>query len=234
MNAPNPSRTIDAVVFDFDGVILDTETPFFYAWSEAYLELGLELTVEEWSTCIGTHGGFDPLADLVAKGADFDPDDLLDRVRARKNALTQEDILLPGIEDWLAEAPQLGLSVAVASSSTHEWVNGHLVRLALADQFGHMSCREEGVPPKPAPDLYLRACEALNVDPNRALAVEDSPNGVTAAKAAGMYCIAVPHELTSGLDLSGADFVTSSLADLSLGTVIDRLTRQQASPGRAR
>ncbi|MBW3537019.1 MAG: HAD-IA family hydrolase, partial [Actinobacteria bacterium] len=204
MRAASPPRAIDAVVFDFDGVILDTETPFFYAWSEAYAQLGLELTVEEWSTCIGTHGGFDPLEDLAAKGAEFDPDELLGRVRARKNELTQEDILLPGFREWLTEAPQLGLSVAVASSSTHDWVNGHLVRLALADQFGHMSCREEGVPPKPAPDLYLRACGALNVDPSRALAVEDSPHGVTAAKAAGMYCLAVPHELTSGLDLAAA------------------------------
>lgn len=224
-NHPAEGLGIDALVFDFDGVILDTETPFFHAWSEAYAEHGLELTIEEWSTCLGTHGGFDPLEDLAAKGAQFDADELLSRMRVRKDDLTDIDELLPGIEAWLGEAVELGLPVAVASSSTHEWVNGHLVRLQIADQFGHVSCREEGVPAKPQPDLYLRACEALGVDPRRALAVEDSPNGVTAAKAAGMFCIAVPHELTSGLDLAAADLLTSSLGDVTLRQVIEQLTR---------
>lgn len=225
-DSPEVDRGIDAVVFDFDGTILDTETPYFRAWCEAYTEQGLELTVEEWSTCLGTHGGFDPLEDLAAKGAAFDPDELWERMRARKDELTDVDTLLPGIGEWIHAASELGLAIAVASSSTHEWVNGHLTRLALADRFGHVSCRREGVPAKPEPDLYLRACEALAVDPRRALAVEDSPNGVLAAKAAGMYCVVVPHELTAGLDLAAADLVLPSLADRPLERVIADLTRE--------
>lgn len=223
-NLPAPDRAIDAVVFDFDGTILDTETPYFYAWCEAYTEHGLELTVEEWATCLGTHGGFDPIEDLIAKGVTFDADELLDRMRARKDELTDVDTLLPGIQEWILEAADLGLAIAVASSSSHEWVNGHLTRLALADRFGHVSCRREGVPAKPEPDLYLRACDALGVDPRRALAVEDSPNGVIAAKAAGMYCVAVPHELTASLDLSQADLLVPTLAGLPLNSVIEQLT----------
>ena len=215
---------IDAVVFDFDGTILDTETPYFYAWCEAYREHGLELTVEEWATCLGTHGGFDPIEDLAAKGATFDADELLERMRARKDELTDVDTLLPGIREWILEAADLGLGIAVASSSSHEWVNGHLTRLALADRFGHVSCRQEGVPAKPEPDLFLRACDALGVDPQRALAVEDSPNGVIAAKSAGMYCVAVPHELTAALDLSQADLLVPSLDGLQLRDVIAQLT----------
>lgn len=222
-----PERVIEAVVFDFDGTMLDTETPFFYAWCEAYAEHGLELTVEEWSTCLGTHGGFDPFEDLAAKGAQFDRDELLGRMRARKDELTDIDTLLPGIGDWIHEAAELGLAMAVASSSTPDWVNGHLTRLALADRFGHVSCRQEGIPAKPAPDLYQRACDALHVDPRRALAVEDSPNGVTAAKAAGMYCIAVPHELTASLDLAAADLVLPSLATRRLEQVIADLTAKR-------
>ena len=224
MNPTGPSGGIEALVFDFDGTILDTETPFFYAWAEVYAEHGLELSVEEWSTCLGTDGGFDPFEDLMAKGVTFDADDLLTRVRARKDELTDIDTLLPGISEWIHEAAELGLAMAVASSSSHTWVNGHLTRLALVDRFGHVSCRREGVPAKPEPDLYRRACEALDVDPSRAIAVEDSPNGVTAAKAAGMFCVAVPHELTASLDLNHADLVVSSLADLTLRTVIDQLT----------
>ena len=224
MGTPQAERSIEAVVFDFDGTILDTETPYFYAWCEAYAEHGLELTVEEWATCLGTHGGFDPVEDLIAKGATFDADELTARIRARKDELTDIDTLLPGIREWILEATDLGLAIAVASSSTHNWVNGHLTRLALADRFGHVSCRQEGVPAKPEPDLYLRACEALDADPRRALAVEDSPNGVTAAKAAGMFCVAVPHELTASLDLDHADLVLPSLGETSLEETITRLT----------
>lgn len=227
-NPPEECRGIDAVVFDFDGTMLDTETPYFYAWCEAYTDHGLELTVEEWATCLGTHGGFDPFEDLTAKGAEFDEVVLRKRIQARKDELTDVDTLLPGIREWIHEAVDLGLPMAVASSSTHGWVNGHLTRLALADRFGHVSCRQEGVPAKPEPDLYLRACEALEVDPTRALAVEDSPNGVLAAKAAGMFCIAVPHELTVSLDLAAADLVLPSLADRPLKRVIADLTSNRA------
>ncbi|HUR50210.1 MAG TPA: HAD family hydrolase [Acidimicrobiales bacterium] len=228
MNPTAPARGVDAVVFDFDGTMLDTETPYFHAWCEAYTEHGLELTIEEWATCLGTHGGFDPVEDLTAKGAAFDETELLTRIRARKDELTDVDTLLPGIRDWINEAAELGLAIAVASSSSHDWVNGHLTRLALADRFGHISCRREGVPAKPEPDLYLRACDALGVDPRRALAVEDSPNGVLAAKAAGMYCIAVPHELTASLDLAAADLVLPSLAGRPLQRVIADLTSNRA------
>jgi HAD superfamily hydrolase (TIGR01509 family) len=227
-NLSDEARGIDAVVFDFDGTMLDTETPYFYAWCEAYTDHGLELTVEEWATCLGTHGGFDPVQDLTAKGAAFDEAELLNRIRARKDELTDEDRLLPGIREWIHEAADLGLAMAVASSSTHGWVNGHLTRLALADRFGHVSCRQEGVPAKPEPDLYLRACEALGVDPRRALAVEDSPNGVIAAKAAGMFCVAIPHELTASLDLAAADLILPSLASHPLKQVIADLTSNRA------
>lgn len=222
-------RAFDAVVFDFDGTIVDTETPFFHAWREVYEGLGLELTVEEWSTCLGTHdSGFDPLTDLAARVPGVDTESALARARLRKNELTDLDTILPGIEDWLTACAELGLALAVASSSTHEWVNGILVRLALADRFGHLSCRTDEVPAKPAPDLYLRACEAIGVEPARAIAVEDSPNGVLAAKAAGLTCIAVPHALTSGLDLSAADLVVPSLADISLPDLVTGLSRYTA------
>ncbi len=214
-------RAYDAVVFDFDGVILDTETPFFHAWREAYEGLGLELTVDEWATCIGTHGsGFDPFADLETKRPGLDLKELFERVRVRKTELTDLDSLLPGIAEWLEAAANYGIAIAVASSSSHDWVHGNLTRLALADRFGHFSCRTELIPAKPAPDLYLDACGALGVDPARALAVEDSPNGVAAAKAAGMDCVAVPHALTAGLDLGAADRVISSLADLPLSEAL--------------
>ncbi len=139
-------RAYDAVVFDFDGVILDTETPFYDAWREAYEGLGLELTVDEWATCIGTHGsGFDPFADLGVKRPGEDLNGTFEQVRARKTELTDLDTLLPGIAEWLDAAAEAGVAVAVASSSTHDWVHGNLSRLMLADRFGHFSCRTDEI-----------------------------------------------------------------------------------------
>jgi len=223
------TRAYDAVVFDFDGVILDTETPFFHAWREAYEGLGLDLSVDEWATCIGTHGaGFDPFTDLAEKRPGLDTREIFERVRARKTELTDLDTLMPGIAEWLEAAAEAGLPVAVASRSTHEWVHGNLARLSLADRFGHLSCRTDEITPKPSPDLYLLACSALGVAPSRALAVEDSPNGVAAAKAAGMDCVAVPHSLTAHLDLRAADLVVGSLSELKLLDVLTGLPGDRA------
>ena len=104
-------------------------------------------------------------------------------------------------------------------------MHGHLTRLGVRDRFGHVSCRDEIIPPKPAPDVYIRACEALGVAPREAVAVEDSPNGVAAAKAAGLWCVAVPNGITGALDFGAADLVVGSLADCPLSAALRLLER---------
>ena len=131
--------------------------------------------------------------------------------------------MLPGVHDWLEDARRLGLPIGVASSSEVDWVAGHLERLGLLDRFACLTCFDGALPGKPAPDLYLAACEQLGVDPGDALAVEDSGNGVKAAKAAGLKCVAVPHDLTRDHDLSGADLLVPSLAELPLDEAIAHL-----------
>jgi HAD superfamily hydrolase (TIGR01509 family) len=131
--------------------------------------------------------------------------------------------VLPGVHDWLDDARRLGLPIGVASSSEVDWVAAHLERLGLLDRFACLTCFDGALRGKPAPDLYLAACESLGVAPADALAVEDSGNGITAARAAGMRCVAVPHDLTREHDLSGADLVVASLADLTLEEAIARL-----------
>ncbi len=127
------------------------------------------------------------------------------------------------MHDWLDDAARLGLALGVASSSEADWVEGHLGRLGLLDRFTCLSCFDGRRPGKPAPDLYLAACDALGVAPADALAVEDSGNGVAAAKAAGLRCVAVPHDLTRDHDLSPADLVVPSLAELPLEEAMARL-----------
>ncbi len=215
--------TVRAVVFDFDGLILDTEGPVFHSWRETFEAHGATLTLEEWSDTIGRVNTVDP-ADWLAERTGLELDDARRAARkARRDELLAAEAVLPGVHDWLEDAARLGLAVGVASSSEVDWVAGHLERLGLVDRFACLSCFDGRLRGKPAPDLYLAACEALGVAPADALAVEDSGNGVAAAKAAGMRCVAVPHDLTRDHDLSGADIVVASLAELPLEEAVARL-----------
>ncbi|HET9729902.1 MAG TPA: HAD-IA family hydrolase [Acidimicrobiia bacterium] len=215
---------IEAIVFDFDGLILDTEGPVFRAWQEAFVDHGAELTLDEWVIQIGAVDVVDPEALLRARAQrPLDPDAMHARRRARRDELLAHEAVLPGVEDWLDEATALGLELAIASSSPFDWVHEHLDRLQLRDRFSVIACYDGRGRAKPAPDLYLAACAALNVAPAHAVAVEDSPNGVTAANAAGLHSVAVPHALTAQLDLSHADLIVESLAHVSLRDVISNL-----------
>jgi HAD superfamily hydrolase (TIGR01509 family) len=213
---------IEAVVFDFDGLILETEMPVFVGWQEEFLAHGSEpLTFELWSAEIGTNRGLDLVA-LLRETATRPVDEfaLHERRRARIDELVALEELRPGVEAWLDEADALGLRLAVASSSLADWVEPHLVRLGIRDRFEHVACRGEGLSAKPAPDVYLSACRAIGVAPHAALAVEDSPHGVRAAKSAGLRCVAVPHAITEQLDLSEADVRLASLASMSLRAIV--------------
>ena len=212
-----------ALVFDFDGLILDTEGPVFHSWRETFEANGATLTLEEWSDTIGRANAGDP-AGWLAERTGLELDEARRAVRrARRDELLAAEAVLPGVHDWLEDAARLRLAVGVASSSEVDWVSGHLERLGLLDRFVCLSCFDGKLEGKPAPDLYLAACAALGVAPGDALAVEDSGNGVLAAKAAGLRCVAVPHDLTRDHDLSAADVVVPSLAELSLEEAIARL-----------
>jgi HAD superfamily hydrolase (TIGR01509 family) len=219
---------VRAIVFDFDGLILDTETPLVRGWADVYARYGCTpLTPDEWSVAIGTATVLDPVALLVERaagaGTAVDAEAAWQAGRAAVAGMIEAEMVRPGVEAWLDEADRLGLATAVASSSSRAWVEGHLARLGLLHRFQALACYRPGVAAKPAPDLYLEACAALGVDPGQALAVEDSPNGIAAALAAGLRCVAVPNELTRQLDVSRADLVVDSLAGVRLADVLARL-----------
>jgi HAD superfamily hydrolase (TIGR01509 family) len=214
---------IEAVVFDFDGLILDTEGPVFVAWQEEFEAHGCPpLTIEEWAAEIGTTGGLD-LVELIRTRATrpFEEEAMHARRKGRRDELLARETTRPGVDAWLDEADELGLALAIASSSRREWVEPHLERLGLLHRFAYLACHTKSIAGKPAPDTYLAACAAVGVAPGAALAIEDSPHGVAAAKAAGLRCVAVPHEITERLDLSGADIRLNSLADTTLRAVLD-------------
>jgi HAD superfamily hydrolase (TIGR01509 family) len=212
---------IRALVFDFDGVVADTEGPEYEAWRATWEEYGHELALDEWVQCIGTNDadGWHPLTELGRRvGEGFDPDEANRRRQARHHPVIRAlDTPLPGVAELLAEARHAGLRTAIASSSGDDWVPVLLAQLDLAHHFEHLSLFDGTCPAKPAPDLYLRACAALEVAPAEAIAIEDSPNGVAAAKAAGLWCVAVPHAITRALDVSAADLVLDTLDGVRLG-----------------
>ncbi len=180
--------------------------------------------MEVWGDVIGRGASyFDPYQELVAKlGHDLDRETVLNRRRARHLEMVAELEILPGVRDAVAEAKRLGLRLGVASSSSRSWVTGHLERLGL-DGFDCVRCRDDVTHTKPDPELYLAVCACLGVAPGHAIALEDSANGIAAAKAAGMRCVAIPNPMTAGLDLSAADLRLDSLADLPVAELLERL-----------
>jgi HAD superfamily hydrolase (TIGR01509 family) len=215
---------VKLIVFDFDGLILDTEVPVYDAWQELYGEHGHALPFDKWAQCIGTADTFDPCVDLAERvGRALDAATLRSRHRARTDVLIANQQVLPGVVELLEEARAMGLTLAVASSSSRAWVEGHLERLGLLDRFHTVRCAGDVPRVKPDPALYRAVLEATGVRAADAVALEDSPNGVLAAKRAGMACVAVPNALTARLDLGAADLRLVSLADVSLAGLLARL-----------
>lgn len=210
---------IRALVLDFDGLILETETPAYESWAEIFREHGHELPQERWLDHLGRGvRWFDAaahLAELVGR-ADFDRHAVRARREARKDALVAALEVMAGVRGYVDDARALGLGLGIASSSSRRWVVGHLERLGLGSRWDVVCCRDDVANAKPAPDLYEAAVRALGVAPEEALAFEDSYNGVAAAKAAGLRCVAVPNAITGVMDFSHADLRVASLADMPL------------------
>ena len=219
---------IKALIFDFDGLILDTETPDFRVWQTIYQENGFELPHDEWGKIVGGWGlsAFDAAEHLtLLSQGQLDIISLRDRHRSESHALTLAQPVMPGVLDYIREAKRLGLKLAIASSSPHSWVDTHAKRLGIFDYFDVILCEDEvGIGrTKPNPDLFLLALKRLQVQKNEALVLEDSPNGVKAANQAGIFVVAVPNQVTSLLKIDGANLTINSLRDLSLPELLDKI-----------
>ena len=217
-----------ALIFDFDGLILDTETPDYEVWCSIYREHGFELPQEEWGRIIGGTGlsQFDAAEHLsVLSEGRLDSLSLRDRHRSESQAVLLDQSILPGVMDYLQEAKRLGLKLAIASSSPHSWVDTHAKRLNIFEYFDQVICADDvrAGRTKPNPDLFLLALDKLKVRANDAIVFEDSPNGVRAAHSAGIFVVAVPNSVTSQLSIENANLILSSLADLSLHDLLNKV-----------
>jgi len=219
---------IRAFLFDFDGLLLDTELASRAGWQRLYREHGHELPTDLWATLVGTtHAPWSPMEHLEELvGESLDRNALDERRRAHELTLIEAEELRPGIAEYLAAARRHGLKRAIVSSSNRRWIDMHLERLEEAVGWDAI-CTADGdrARAKPEPVLYLEALRLLDVGADEAVAFEDSPHGVRAAKAAGVFCVAIPNEVTRGLGLeeAGADIVLGSLADLPPEALFSRL-----------
>ena len=221
---------IKALIFDFDGLILDTETPDYVAWKDIYREHGFELPHDEWGKIVGGYGlsHFDAAEHLaLLSHGRLDSVILRARHQLQASAAIARAAVLPGVLDYIHEAKRLGLKLAIASSSPHSWVDTHAKRLDLFHYFDKVICADDvGVGrTKPNPDLFLLALNQLQVQKNEAVVFEDSPNGVLAANRAGIFVVAVPNPVTALLKLDGANAIVKSLLDISLDALMTRLTQ---------
>ena len=212
-------RQLAAVIFDFDGIVLDSETPEYESHRRIYERCGVTLTVDEWCGVIGTwsEGHDEQWFTRLCEQANTAP--------AREAYFAERrrifDQIVPadpmrGVPQLLAALREAGIPTAIASSAPARWVVGAVERLAIRPLFDAVVTGDEVAHRKPAPDVYLEAARRLDVDPRRAIAIEDSGPGITAARAAGMKAIAIPHWLTERHDLSGADLTVAHAGELTL------------------
>lgn len=204
------------IIFDFDGVLVDTEWAIFSSWVELYAREGQQLTIRDYAPCLGAgYSHWDPaqhLEKLTGKSYDWPQENAARQARIEAELSRQQ--LMPGAEELLRWCSEQGIPTAVASSSSRRWVGGWLERLHATEYFVELFCRTDGYPVKPNPALFLAAQQRLGLPPEACLVVEDSENGITAARAAGIPCVAIPNRLTELCDLSAANMHMHSLREL--------------------
>ena len=212
-------------MFDFDGLIFDSETHEYECVRELFAEHGAELPLEVWGRCVGREADFfDPYAYLAERtGVAVDGAALRARQRTAFQSRVERAGAIPGVEEALRAAKSLGLRIGLASSSTRGWVEPQLKRLGLWHYFACVRTREDVERAKPDPELYRSVLRCLGVEPHAAVAFEDSPNGALAARRAGMWCVVVPNPVTATLAFGEHDLRLESLMQAELADLLARI-----------
>jgi HAD superfamily hydrolase (TIGR01509 family) len=207
---------IKAFIFDFDGLIIDTEYPNYQTWVDIYHKFKADLPLNEWIKCVGSSNeAFDPIRYLRTK-----TNTILDETKIQKDqfetflAITDTLPVLPGVETYFAYAKQNNLKLAVASSSSLQWVSRHLETRGLLPIFDLIITADDVERVKPAPDLFLKVKEQLGLQDYEGVIFEDSAHGIEAAVLANLYAIAVPNRITKHLNFDKANLVVKGLDTL--------------------
>ncbi len=208
MRQPSPPRPVEAVIFDCDGLLLDTETHWTTAETTLFARYGKSFGRDHKLRMLGsslqvTGVILEELLEQPGRAAEINHE-MLELVETEMRASEP----MPGAADLVAEL-RGRVPLALATNSWRRLITVALHAAALTDSFEVVVCGDEVRHPKPAPDIYLEAARLLRVGPERTVALEDSPNGVTAARAAGMFVVGIPS--FEGIRLDDAHLVADSL-----------------------
>lgn len=213
---------IKAIIFDFDGLIFDTETHQYHILQEMFSEHGSELPLARWQQEIGTHSGFSPFHYMEEQiGKPVEHALLQKQYEEKFHSTLSLEKARDGVLDYLQIAKELELKIGLASSSSYRWVSSHLKNLQLFDYFDCIRTSDDVEKVKPDPALYIQAAQCLDLPPEECLVFEDSAHGATAAKRAGMGCVIVPNKVTHTMDFCDVEHRLDSMADMPLKDLLD-------------
>ncbi|MTT32388.1 HAD-IA family hydrolase [Terrilactibacillus sp. BCM23-1] len=219
---------IKAIIFDFDGTIIDTETAWYVAFKDAYKEHGVDLTLAKYSECLGTSlHSFDPYTYLrTHHNIPIDLDEFRQSIQNTHTKMMESESIRPGILNLLDEAKESGLKIGLATSSHMDWVKKFVNLLNIEDYFDCYCTADSVKHVKPDPELYHQALDRLGVKANEAIAIEDSPNGSLAAVRAGIPTIVAKNKITSQLPFSKGHYTIDSLENYTLTDLVENFIKK--------
>ena len=224
---------IRAIIFDFDGTIIDTETAWYKVFKDAYKKYGVDLSLATYSQCLGTSlQSFNPYTHLSTHhGISMDLEEFRTTIQQNYAKLIDQELMRPGILNLLQEAKLAGLKIGLASSSHRDWIDKFVDQLGIRDYFECYCTADTVSNVKPDPELYLQALGQLGVNPNEAIAIEDSPNGARAAVAAGLHTVVIKNTLTKQLSFSQGHYTIESLEHYGLRELIECFVEKSTANG---
>lgn len=217
---------VKAVIFDFDGLIIDTETAWYDAYKEVLKdEFQFDLPIEGFAKCVGSHENILFAYLEKAIGQKIDPDDLRKKTGKLHTETMRRTGARAGVVEYLKGAKEMDLKISLATSSTRDWAETHLTNLGLLSYFDHLVTQNDVDRVKPAPDLFLRALEVLGVESFDAFVFEDSLNGLIAAQKANLATVIVPNPVTEFLPFENYHLRLTSMEDMSFADVVSSLKK---------
>jgi len=227
--------TIKGIIFDFDGLIIDSESAVFHTWQKLYSSYGLELKMEDWADIIGrSDQDRDPMVALAhTAGKRFKEEEARKKFNKELTEEMEKTDVIPGVREAIADAETAGLKLGIASSSSRRWVEEHLQRIQLREYFDVIVCSDDVEKAKPNPKIYMLAVQELALNPRQVIVFEDSPAGVLAAKRANLFCIAVPNQMTKSLSFEDdghqPDMKMNNLSEFHLGSFLEKPAPEERS-----
>ncbi len=217
---------IRAFLFDFDGVILDTENLSIQIYERMYRKYGLAFSPDKLLKFIGTDGNFQPIKDIEKVDPNVTPQELRAYYVSQSAEGVKKLKLMPGVQSLLDYARQNQIRVGIASSSPRKWLDEAAASKNILSQFDIIITADQVQHVKPDPEIFITAMNALKVKPEESIIFEDSQNGLKAAKTAGAFCVTIDGPYKEFFDYSASDLHLTSLAEISPDLLIKKVVQK--------